>query len=44
MALAENREMSRTCQLRVESKEKGIEFDVQKWWTHAKHERITKDE
>ena len=42
---ADSREICRTCQLRVvEAKEMGIECYVCNRWSHAKCEKITKEE
>ena len=42
---ADSKEICRTCQLRVvEAKEMGLEYYVCNRWSHAKREKITKEE
>ena len=41
---ADRSEICRTCRLKVEAKEMGIECDVCNRWSHAKCEKITKEE
>ena len=41
---ADNKEMCRACQLRVNTMEMGEEWDICRIWSHAKCEKISKNE
>ena len=40
----DKREVCKTCKLRIDTRDMGLECDVCKVWAHTKCEKITKDE